>query len=431
MLSREENELITKTSRGTPAGELFRRYWIPALLSEEIPAPDCSPVRVKLLGEDLVAFRDSQGRIGLLDEHCSHRGTSLYYGRNEDCGLRCIYHGWKYDVEGNVLEAPAEPAGSDFKKKVKHPAYPTREVAGVVFTYMGPKDKQPVFPDYPWFVVPSSHVIVTKFFLECNYFQALEGDCDTSHTAYLHRGNLGGGLVPVEDPSPGFEIEDTWCGIRAPATRRVVPGRKNVRVSTFAMPFIGNVPVGKYIDGKLDGFLVVYQVPSDDFCTWRYNFRFKRSEPMTEQEHFFDKSQVGADYKLIANRHNQYLLDRQKQKTQNYTGIEGFATQDACVTESMGAIVDRTKEHLGESDTYVIALRRFLIKAIKDFQRGLEPPGLVFDPSHNDFSATNCTSVTLPEKESWIEMETKLYGPWRNLGKASETGFSRDQLWLR
>ncbi len=141
MLSREENELITKTDPSTPAGELFRRYWIPALLIEEIPAPDCPPVRVKLLGEELVAFRDSRGRIGLLAEHCSHRGTSLYYGRNEDCGLRCIYHGWKYDVNGNVLEAPAEPPRSDFKNKVKHRAYPTREVAGVVFAYMGPPDK--------------------------------------------------------------------------------------------------------------------------------------------------------------------------------------------------------------------------------------------------------------------------------------------------
>ncbi len=415
MLSKEDNELITKTVLGTATGELFRRYWIPALLGEEIPAPDCPPVRLKLLGEELVAFRDSKGRIGLLAEHCSHRGTSLYYGRNEDCGLRCIYHGWKYDVEGNVLEAPAEPPGSDFKNKVKHLAYPTREVAGVVFAYMGPADKQPVFPDYPWFKVPPSHVIVTKFFLECNYFQALEGDCDTSHTAYLHRGSRGGGLVITEDPSPKFDIEYTWCGLRAPATREVEGGKKNVRVSTFAMPFIGSVPVGKYIDGKLDGFLVVYQVPCDDTCTWRYNFRFKRSEPMTEEEHLFDKFQVSTDYRLKANPHNHYLLDRQKQRTENFTGIDGFATQDACVTESMGTLVDRTKENLGASDTYVIALRRFLLKAIHDFQNGGEPPGLVFDPSQNDYSATNCTSVTLPEREPWMEMETKLYGPWRNV----------------
>jgi len=414
MLSREENELLTRTDPGTPAGELFRRYWIPALLSEEIPAADCPPVRVRLLGEDLVVFRDTHGRIGILDEHCSHRGTSLYYGRNEDCGLRCIYHGWKYDVEGNVLETPAEGANSNLKNKIHHKAYQSREVAGVVFTYMGPKDKMPEFPNYPWLMVPPSHVVVTKFFLECNYFQALEGDCDTSHTAYLHRGNRGGGLAVQEDPSPRFEIDSTWCGIRSSAARRVEPDQENVRVSTFAMPFIGSVPVGKYINGKLDGFLVVYQVPSDDICTWRYNFRFKRSEPMTKEEHDFDHFQIGAEYKLTANRHNEYLLDRQKQKSTNYTGIDGFATQDACVTESMGAIVDRTKEHLGTSDTYVIALRKFLIEAIKNFQKGIEPPGSVFDPSQNDYSATNCTSVTIPVGEAWKQAESIMYGPWKD-----------------
>jgi phthalate 4,5-dioxygenase len=411
MLSREENELLTTTSSGTPMGEMIRRYWIPALLSAEIPGPDCPPVRVKLLGEDLVAFRDSQERVGLLHEFCSHRGASLFYGRNEECGLRCIYHGWRYDVDGNVLETPAEPGDSQLRRKVHHKAYPCHEAAGVVFAYLGPKDKVPLFPNYPWLIVPCDHVIVTKFFLECNYLQALEGDCDTSHTTFLHRGNRGGGvLTPREDPAPTFEVEHTWCGIRAAAMRRVGSDKKNVRVSTFAMPMIGSVPIGKTINGKLDGFLAVYQVPADDHTTWRYNFRFKRSEPMTAEEHYFDKVQVGTDFRLIANRRNEYLLDREKQKTANYTGIEGFATQDACVTESMGPIWDRTREHLGASDSYVIALRRFLLKAVKDLQQGIEPPGLVFDPSTNHFSAANCTSVTVPLEASWKEAETRLYG---------------------
>ena len=411
MLSREENEILTKTSARTPMGELIRRYWIPALLSAEVPDPDCPPVRVKLLGESLVAFRDSEGRIGLLAEHCSHRGTSLFYGRNEECGLRCIYHGWKYDVDGNVLETPAEPRDSQLRHKVHHKAYPCHEAAGVVFAFLGPKDKLPLFPNYPWLSVPRDHVIVTKFFLDCNYLQALEGDCDTSHTTFLHRGNRGGGvLAPKEDPAPAFEIEHTWCGLRAAATRRVGSDKQNVRVSTFVMPVIGSVPIGKTINGKLDGFLAVYQIPSDDHTTWRYNFRFKRSEPMTADEHYSDKVQVGTDFKLVANQRNEYLLDREKQKTANYTGIEGFATQDACVTESMGPIWDRTREHLGASDSYVIALRRFLLKAVKDLQQGIEPPGLVFDPSTNDFSAANCTSVTVPLEGSWKEAEKRLYG---------------------
>jgi len=145
MLSREENELLTRVHPGSAMGGLFRRYWIPALLSEEIPTPDCPPVRVRLLGEDLVAFRDTQGKIGLLDEHCSHRGTSLFFGRNEECGLRCIYHGWKYDVEGNVVETPAEPAGSQLKNKVHHTAYPCVEAGGMIFAYMGAKDEMPAF----------------------------------------------------------------------------------------------------------------------------------------------------------------------------------------------------------------------------------------------------------------------------------------------
>jgi phthalate 4,5-dioxygenase len=411
MLSREENDLLTRTGSETPMGEMIRRYWIPALLSEEIPSPDCPPVRVRLMGENLVAFRDGQGRVGLLDEFCSHRGASLFYGRNEECGLRCIYHGWKYDVQGNVLETPAEPGDSQLRHKVHHNAYPCHEAAGVVFAYLGPKDKVPLFPNYPWLIVPRDHVIVTKFFLECSYLQALEGDCDTSHTAFLHRGNRGGGvLVPREDPAPVFEVEDTWCGIRAAAMRGVGSDKKNVRVSTFAMPVIGSVPIGKTINGKLDGFLAVYQIPADDHTTWRYNFRFKRSEPMTAEEHYSDKVQVGTDFKLVANRRNEYLLDREKQKTINYTGIEGFATQDACVTESMGPICNRTKEHLGASDSYVIALRRFLLKAVKDFQQGIEPAGLVFDPSMNDFSAANCTSVTVPLEASWKETEKRMYG---------------------
>jgi hypothetical protein len=176
------------------------------------------------------------------------------------------------------------------------------------------------------------------------------------------------------------------------------------------MPIIGSVPIGKMINGKLDGFLAVYQVPADDYTTWRYNFRFKRSEPMTPEEHHSDKCQVGSDFKLFASRHNEYLLDRDKQKTFNYSGIDGFATQDACVTESMGAICDRTKEHLGASDTYVIALRRFLVKAVKDLMKGVEPPGLVFDPANNDFSAANCTSVTVPLAACWKAVAQQVYG---------------------
>jgi len=187
MLSKQDNELITRSGQGTPLGNLMRRYWVPALLSEEIPAPDAPPVQVRILGEELVAFRDSNGRIGLLDEHCSHRGTSLFYGRVEECGLRCIYHGWKYDVDGTVLETPAEPAGSKFHQRVQHPAYPTHEVNGIVFAYLGPRESMPLFPEFEWSQVAKEQTYVTKALQECNYLQGLEGECDSSHLSFLHR----------------------------------------------------------------------------------------------------------------------------------------------------------------------------------------------------------------------------------------------------
>ena len=190
----EDNEVLTRVGRGTPMGELFRRFWIPALLSEELPGPDCAPVRVKLLNEDLVAFRDSNGKIGLLGEYCSHRRASLFYGRVGECGLTCIYHGWKYDVDGKVMDIPAEPETSNLKDDIRHTSYPCEERNGIVLTYMGPKEKTPLVPNLPWFTMPRDHVVVgSKLFLECNWLQALEGDNDSIHSAYLHRRISGEG----------------------------------------------------------------------------------------------------------------------------------------------------------------------------------------------------------------------------------------------
>lgn len=289
MLSAQENELLIRVGPGTPLGELFRRYWIPALLSEEVDQPDYPPVRVRLLGEELVAFRDSQGRVGLLNEYCSHRKVSLFYGRNEACGLRCAYHGWKYDVDGSVLETPAETADSALWQRVKHTAYPCREVAGVVFTYMGPKEKMPPFPTYEWLTASPSQITVSKFFVECNYLQCLEGDCDPAHVPFLHMGKppsydragdrSSAGEAELDHQriiSVSYETTETLFGLRALVTRNLGDNKQNLRVSTFVMPFIGCVPVGKMTSGKLDGFLVVYQTPADDYRTTRFNFRFQR-----------------------------------------------------------------------------------------------------------------------------------------------------------
>ena len=186
MLSVEDNELVTNTDGGTPMGELFRRFWLPVALSEELPGPDCIPIKLKIMNEDLIAFRDSDGKVGLIDAFCPHRGAPMFFGRNEESGIRCVYHGWKFDVTGQCVDLPNTPEGDTFKNKLTTIAYPTFEAAGLVFAYMGPKDKQPPMPDFDFGKVPMENVYVTKFRLECNWLQATEGDFDPSHAVFLH-----------------------------------------------------------------------------------------------------------------------------------------------------------------------------------------------------------------------------------------------------
>jgi phenylpropionate dioxygenase-like ring-hydroxylating dioxygenase large terminal subunit len=401
MLAKEDNELLTQTNPGTPMGDLIRRYWIPALLSEEIPAPDCPPARVRLLGEELVAFRDSQGRIGLIGEHCAHRGASLFYGRNEECGLRCIYHGWKYDVEGNVVDTPAEPGGSDFKKKLRHTAYPTHEAGGVIYACLGPRDKMPLFPNYEWTQVPLEQTYVTKCLLECNYLQGLEGECDSSHLSFLHRAltNERNQTLYKIDTSPFYETEDTDFGVRLIATRNAADDQHYIRFSAFVMPVYGCVPAGRPTN-ELDGYEIHAYVPADDTHCWRYDMGFRRARPVDEGE-VHRRKQINPDYTRIRNARNDYLQDRQAQKTVNFTGIEDFLNHDACATESMGAIFDRSKEHLGVSDKAVIAVRKFLLSTVKELQKGKEPPHVVGDARRNWFPHVDCFAYLLPRSVPW------------------------------
>ena len=215
MLRKDQNDLLTQTGPGTPMGRLSRCYWIPALLAEELPENNCPPVRVKLLSERLIAFRDTNGRLGLMDEFCAHRGISLWFGRNEDCGLRCPYHGWKYDVTGQCVDMPSEPEQSNFAQKVKLKSYPLVERGGVLWTYMGPPDTQPPLPEWEFAIVPSGHAFMSKRLQECNWLQALEGGIDSSHVSFLHRGDLNtdplfkgarGNQYNLSDLRPVFEV---------------------------------------------------------------------------------------------------------------------------------------------------------------------------------------------------------------------------------
>ena len=406
MLSRDENEILTRVGASTPMGELMRRYWIPALLSEEIPVPDCPPVRVRLLGEDLVAFRDSQGKVGLLGEHCAHRGTSLFFGRNEECGLRCVYHGWKYDVDGNVLDTPAEPATSDFKKKLRHVAYPCKEVASMIFTYMGPAEKQPLIPGYEWFTLAEEQVCPVKSYLECNYLQGIEGDFDSSHTSFLHNNNIKNAERLKRDGAPTLDAEETSYGMRAISIRIVGTGQFYVRTSPYMMPSFSIVPgppTAKFEEDDIRGFR--FWVPIDDQTTWLYILNM-RKRPFTDEERKSLRSWIGADYRRIRNLGNNYLQNRELQRTASYTGIEAFnpAEQDGCATESMGAIWNRSKEHLGYSDKTIIALRKMLLRAVSDVAEGKEPPHIIRDPQHNDFSKLRSIKGVLPAGTDWRQI---------------------------
>jgi nitrite reductase/ring-hydroxylating ferredoxin subunit len=409
MFSRAENERLTRVGPSTAMGELMRRYWLPALLAEEVPAPDCPPVRVRLLGEELVAFRDSTGKLGLLGEHCSHRGTSLFYGRNENCGLTCIYHGWKYSVEGHVLETPAEPGTSDFKSKLRHKAYPCREHAGIVFAYLGAPEKMPLFPAYEWLTLPAPNRHVIKSRLECNFLQGLEGDFDSSHTTFLHCNNLADFTRLNRDGAPCLEAEAARYGMRAISIRNLGADQKYVRVSPFIMPSFSIVPgppTAKFAATDQRAFR--FWVPSDDTSTWLYILTM-RDLPFNEEERALGRSWVDANYRRLRNAGNNYMQDRQRQKTLSYSGIQCVipAEQDACATESMGSIYDRTKEHLGYSDKTIIALRKLLLQAIKATEEGKDPPHVIKDAALNSFQRLRAVKGIIPVEGSWVDLPDK------------------------
>jgi phenylpropionate dioxygenase-like ring-hydroxylating dioxygenase large terminal subunit len=396
MLTVEENELITRVGRGTPMGETMRRYWLPALLSRELPGSDCTPVRVGLLGEPLIAFRDSDGRVGLLGQHCPHRGASLFFGRNEECGLRCVYHGWKFDVAGNCVDMPNEPPESNFKDKIHHTAYPCVELGGVVWTYMGPADKRPPLPNLEWMRLPEGHSFVSKTYEACNYLQGIEGGIDTSHSSFLHRRKVEGKAYATTETfrqrstAPKLEVLNTDYGFTYAGIRSLPEQDQNyVRVYHFVMPFQqvrafeGYLPDRPVVQGHM-------WVPIDDEHTWIYNWLYVRDgSRLTEEDILTEERETGRgpedllpNFHLKANMANDYFIDREAQRTTSYTGIPGINTQDLAVQESMGPIYDRSQERLGTSDVAVIAARRLLIQAVRDVQAGGDPLG--FDGGSSD-----------------------------------------------
>ncbi len=422
LLSQEENELLTQVGPGTPCGQFLRSYWQPAALSEELP-PGGPPIPRRLMGEDLVMFRDEHGEIGLLDLHCSHRGTDLSYGRLENGGLRCVYHGWLYDVHGRCLETPAEPPGSHLREFVRHKAYPCVEKGGVIFTYMG-DGEPPLLPNYEVLSAPDEKRFVTKHFHECSYLQGLEGNMDNTHVPFLHRylRTESGSRVlaehPAEAPPP------TIFGLPDGSTSTRYARLEETDFSVWAYDSSGwggpdlilpsLAMTGGGAQGSGDGYQLYWRMPIDDTHHWLFVLSFKRSGPIAEQ-HRYNRSwgMMTPDYHFTRNQANRYLQDREEQRTATYTGLGSvFIVQDALANETQGPIQDRTKERLGANDGSIVAGRNLLLKAIHAVQEGCEPPGVIRDPGVNASDPIFLKRNVPPTPETWEAILQETGGRW-------------------
>ena len=391
MTSKRDNEALTRVGPGTAMGEMMRQYWVPALRSSEL-ATDGDPRRLMILGEKLIAFRDSSGRAGIMDHRCPHRCASLFFGRNEENGIRCVYHGWKYDVDGNCVDMANVPADQDFKHKVKAKAYKAAERNGLIWVFMGDQDNVPGLPDIEATLVAEGDNNIDMFLRECSWLQALEGDLDTSHVEFLHGGQRTATDYPKSDPrhwgtvhwDPEYAVAETDYGMMYGAYRPADPGSTYWRIAHFMFPFWSITPSAPFGDQ-------VYArawVPLDDTHAMSIRIVWKQGRLNTLAKTMDPDAVLGnlgrrpnstdwfGRWRLEANQGNDYLIDRGVQRDKTYSGIHGISEQDQMVTESMGAITDRSLEHLAPSDQMITATRRRLIGAVKALKsRGKVPPG--------------------------------------------------------
>ena len=412
MLKTEINELLTQTGPETPAGDLFRRYWLPALLAEELPEPESPPVRVKILSERLIAFRDSDGNYGLLDEFCPHRGASLWFGNVfGECGIRCAYHGWRFDVNGNCLDVPSEPENSNFRDKVRTTSYPLVRVGDILWTYMGDPETRPPLPEFEFCRVAPEQTYTSKRWQESNWLQALEGGIDSSHVSWLHSGGLKndplfkgsrGNRYNMNDLRPFFEVAEADGGLFVGARRNAEEGTYYWRITPYVMPSFTMVPPRG--DHPVHGH---FWVPIDDENCWVYTFDYHPTRALTDEErenmkagHGVHSRNIPGTYRPMENRDVDYLIDREAQRRgEAFSGVRGIAQQDASLQESMGPIVDRTKERLVSSDTGIIKCRQKLRKAVEALRdHDAAPPGV--DPAHH---RVRSAAIVLPNEVDFIE----------------------------
>jgi phthalate 4,5-dioxygenase len=427
MLSVQDNEILCRVGRGTPMGETMRQYWIPACVSSELPSPDCPPLRLKLLGEELIAFRVTSGKVGIIQNSCPHRGASLYFGRNEEEGLRCVYHGWKFDETGACVDMPSEPAESNFKNKVRATAYPCIERNGIIWTYMGPRETPPPLPDFECNLVGEGVVRSMLTMRECNYMQALEGDIDTSHLGFLHLGaNKPEDQEPgtfeyyaLKDRAPRYAVIETDFGTSYGAYRPAEEDAYYWRTAHFLFPFYTMIPSGKLGEQ----ILVRAWVPLDDENTmyWGMMIRFQADTPraMNPEQRAAQATRDNGllpnttdwlgRFRLRQNAANDYEIDREKQRRGiNFTGMANVPLEDQAITESMGPIYFRDHEHLGTSDVMIIRTRRRLINAAKAFaEHGTIPPGV----DSPEVYRVRSGGIILPRSADWIEATKPLREP--------------------
>ena len=404
MLTAQENDTLVQTGPGTPMGNVLRRYWMPTLLSRELPEPDCPPVRVRLLGEDFVAFRDSNGRVGIVEPRCPHRGANLFFGRNEACGLRCAYHGWKFDSAGECVDIPnvTGDVARRLKPKARLRALETAEAGDIVWAYFGDAGEAPPLPDFEFAAVPAGHRYVGKKLQQCNWAQACEGGLDTAHFSYLHAGMKGdrkvglhqvGGWAPadegpepdrlarfrwlVEDGAPRFTVLNHAAGLLLCAARTADHDRLYWRMTQFLMPNHSLTP-GSFPE---DTSLANTWVPIDDTSCWVFCYAWHPDRAIGERERQRLAAGSGIfaetddEFVPIRRRENDYLVDRALQKTQSFTGIAGISEQDQAIADSQGPIADRTRELLCQTDLGIVRFRELVLQAARNVADGGIPLG--------------------------------------------------------
>lgn len=424
MLTSADNELLTRTGAGTAMGEYFRRFWQPVALSRELPQPDCAPIRVQVLGEPLLAFRDAQGRVGLIAPYCAHRGADLFFGRNEEGGIRCIYHGWKYDVSGKCVELPNVPPGSAYHGKTSIKAYPTREFGDIVWAYLGPPERMPgSIPQLEFGLLPASHRYVTKRLQQCNWAQSMEGALDTAHFSFLHMPAPGvaSNQNPAaaaderrlrwlrDDPLPQFTVIEHDVGFAIGGSRRADGDELYWRATQFMLPAHSVTPSA--MPGET--YYGYSWVPITDEACWIYVYAWHPERPIPDEERaryikggYGQFAELGSGYVPLRNRRNDYLIDREEQKHRSFTGVRGIAEQDAMAQDSQGLIADRTREHLTATDAAIVRFRRIMLEGARALRDGKEPAAAQRHESYR----LRCGGAVAPSSLSFEEVMQQRFG---------------------